>query len=220
MVGPNVVIADGVTIGPNVVIYANSRIERGAQIQEFATVGKPSVRGLSSGDSDELTVVGEAAVIGSHAIVYAGARLAERAFMADNAVMRDQSRLGFKSLIGAFSSIGVRTTVGDRVSIQAYSGIAQRTVIEDDVFVGPFVLAANDNSLARHDDELPAIRLRRACRIGGSVQINPGIDIGEEAFIAAKSLITRDVSSRAKMLGVPARQIGEVADEELLEQWR
>ena len=35
--------------------------------------------------------------------------------------------------------------------------------------------------------------LRRACRVGGGVVLCPGVEIGEEAFVAAGAVVTRDV---------------------------
>lgn len=220
LVGPDVRIADDVTIGPNVVIYAGVTLSQGSQIQDHATIGKPSLRGPGA-SSIEATRIGENVVVGSGAVIYSGAILEDGAFVGDVAVVRDRAVLGAGSLLAGRSSMGVGCRIGDRVAIQAYSAIPQFSVVEDDVFIGPYVVAANDNTMSRHaPSALPEVRLRRACRIAGNVQINPGIEIGEEAFVAACSLVTRDVAPRAKMLGIPARQIGEVTDEELLENWR
>jgi acetyltransferase-like isoleucine patch superfamily enzyme len=76
--------------------------------------------------------------------------------------------------------------------------------------------------MARHGEEL-AIRgatLRRACRIGGGAVLTPGVEIGEEAFVAAGAVVTRDVPARAVVMGVPARVVREVGAEDLLERWR
>jgi acetyltransferase-like isoleucine patch superfamily enzyme len=48
----------------------------------------------------------------------------------------------------------------------------------------------------------------------------PGVEIGEEAFVAAGAVVTRDVAPRAVVMGVPAKVLREVPDEDLIEQWR
>ena len=50
--------------------------------------------------------------------------------------------------------------------------------------------------------------------------LTPGVEIGEEAFIAAGALVTRDVPARAVVMGVPARVVRTVPEEDLLERWR
>jgi acetyltransferase-like isoleucine patch superfamily enzyme len=95
-------------------------------------------------------------------------------------------------------------------------------VVEDDVFLGPGVFTTNDNTMGRHPpgEPLQGPTFRRACRIGGGAVLVPGVEIGEEAFVAAGALVTKDVPPRAVVLGVPARQVREVPDEDLLENWR
>jgi acetyltransferase-like isoleucine patch superfamily enzyme len=96
------------------------------------------------------------------------------------------------------------------------------TLIEDDVFVGPGVTSTNDDTMGRHDKamRLRGATLRRACRVGGNVVLTPGVQVGEEAFVAAGAVVTRDVPARAVVMGVPARVVREVPDEDLLERWR
>jgi acetyltransferase-like isoleucine patch superfamily enzyme len=88
--------------------------------------------------------------------------------------------------------------------------------------VGPCAITTNDNTMGRHGPETPArgATLRRACRIGGGVVLTPGVVVGEEAFVAAGAVVTRDVPARTVVMGVPARVVREVSVEDRLERWR
>jgi acetyltransferase-like isoleucine patch superfamily enzyme len=47
----------------------------------------------------------------------------------------------------------------------------------------------------------------------------PGVEVGAEAFVAAGAVVTNDVAPRAVVMGIPARQVRHVPDEDLLERW-
>ncbi|HXO09428.1 MAG TPA: DapH/DapD/GlmU-related protein, partial [Solirubrobacteraceae bacterium] len=66
---------------------------------------------------------------------------------------------------------------------------------------------------------LAGVTLRRAARVGGGVVLTPGIEIGEEAFVAAGAVVTRDVGAREVVMGVPARVVRRVPDEDLIERY-
>jgi acetyltransferase-like isoleucine patch superfamily enzyme len=78
--------------------------------------------------------------------------------------------------------------------------------------------------MARHppapEFSLRGAVLRRACRVGAAAVLLPGVEVGEEAFVAAGALVTRHVPARALVMGVPARVVRQVEDRELIERWR
>ncbi len=96
------------------------------------------------------------------------------------------------------------------------------SVVEADVFIGPGAITTNDDTMGRHDGSvaLAGAILRRACRIGGGAVLLPGVEIGEEAMVGGGAVVRDDVAARTVVVGVPARVIREVRDDELLEHWR
>jgi acetyltransferase-like isoleucine patch superfamily enzyme len=108
------------------------------------------------------------------------------------------------------------------VKVQTACYLTAFSVVEDDVFVAPGVTTTNDNAMGRHERgaQLQGATLRRGCRVGAGSILLPGIEVGEEAFVAAGAVVTRDVEPRTLVMGVPAKAVRQVEDAELLEQWR
>ena len=129
--------------------------------------------------------------------------------------------IGARSVVGRGSTIDNDVTIGERVLIQTLVYVTGGSVVEDDVFLGPGVITTNDDAMGRHPpgEPLLGVTLRRACRIGGGVVLTPGVEIGEEAFVAAGAVVTRDVGAREVVMGVPARVVRRVADEDLIERY-
>ncbi|HKF83110.1 MAG TPA: DapH/DapD/GlmU-related protein [Solirubrobacterales bacterium] len=166
--------------------------------------------------------IGEGALIGGHVTIHSGVEIGPGARVGDHAQVREGAVIGTGSTVGSYVSVDPGVVIGERVSIQTRCYITGGTVVEDDVFVGPGVTLTNDNTMNRHepDFEFEGPLLRRACRVGGGATICPGIVIGEEAFVAAGAVVTADVAPRTMVMGVPARAVRAIPDEDLLHRWR
>ena len=224
---PGLAIADDVElpgdveIGANVVIHAGTAIGAGVRIQDGAVLGKPRVLGATSSASREEPpplVVGDGAVVGAGAVLVAGAAIGPGVLIGDQAYVRENAAIGERSTVGRGTSIENDVSIGARVRIQTDCYITAFSELEDDVFVAPCVMTSNDMTAGRRPagEPLRGPRLRRACRVGVGVVLLPGVEVGEEAFVGAGSVVTRDVAPRSVAFGSPARHVRDVRDEELL----
>ncbi len=224
MLGKDVQIGRGVSFGAYVVVHEGTQISDGCVIEDHVVLGKRPR--LAPGSSAEGEVgrleLGKDVKVCCGAVVFAGARVEEGSILGDQSYVRERTRIGPGSVIGRGSVVDNDVLVGARVRVQTSVYLTAGTKIEDDVFVGPGATTTNDDTMARHspEDPLRGATLRRACRVGGGTVLTPGVEIGEEAFVAAGAVVTRDVPSRAVVMGVPARVLREVPDEDLLERWR
>ena len=224
------VLADGVRVGEAVrfgafvVVHQGTVIGDGCTIEDHAVLGKRPRLAASSRPAGELhpLELAQGVSVGSAAIVFAGASIATGTIVGDQAFVRERSSIGEGSVIGRGSVVDNDVRLGARVRVQTNVYLAAFTTVEDDVFIGPGVTSTNDDTMGRHPPGAPlsGAVLRRACRVGGGAVLTPGVEIGEEAFVAAGALVTRDVPARAVVMGAPARVVREVGEEDLLERWR
>ncbi len=243
-VAPSAELADDVALGPGAVVYAGARIGAGTQIGAGAVVHERTVVGerclvedgavlgklarlkaTSSARRSEAPtplVLDPRTTVCCGAVVYAGARVGAGAIVGDRAQVRERAVIGSGSVVGGGSTVDFDVLIGERVSIQTMVYVTAGTLVEDDVFVGPGVTTTNDHTMGRHPRAAPleGPTLRRACRVGGGAVLVPGVEIGEEAFVAAGAVVAADVPPRAVVMGVPARVVREVGDEDLIEGWR
>jgi acetyltransferase-like isoleucine patch superfamily enzyme len=223
VLGDGVVLPDDVEVGANVVIHAGTVIGAGCVIQDNVVLGKtPKLASRSTAKKKDLPglVIAERVTVCSGAVVFAGSSIGARTVIGDQAFVRENVTIGEDCGIGRAVCIENQVDIGSRCSIQSNSYITRLSTLEDDVFIAPCVTTTNDNFMGRTDARhqlLMGATIRRAARIGGGVVILPGLEIGEEAFVAAGALVTKDIPAGKLVAGLPARVWRDVPEEELLE---
>jgi UDP-2-acetamido-3-amino-2,3-dideoxy-glucuronate N-acetyltransferase len=220
LLGGGVELPEDARIGGNVVVHAGTVLGAGVRLGDGCVVGKPLVLGARSSSSREPpapAALGDGVSVGAGAVVLAGARIGADCVVADQAHVRERAELGEDTVVGRSASVENDVRIGARVRLQTNAYITAWSVVEDDVFVAPGVLLTNDPTAGRRrGQELRGATLRRACRVGGGAVLLPGVEVGEEAFVGAGAVVTGDVPPRSLAIGVPARVVREVPEEELL----
>jgi UDP-2-acetamido-3-amino-2,3-dideoxy-glucuronate N-acetyltransferase len=217
-------IGAGTRIGSGAVIHSGTQLGANCLVEDNAVLGKrPRLREGSSAAGAQIgpLVLGDGVIVCCGAVVYAGAQVGERVIIGDQAQVREGSSVGPRTVVGRASCVDFGARVGARVLIQTAVYVTGGSVVEDDVFLGPGVCTTNDSAMGRHPagEPLQGPIFRRACRVGGGVVLVPGIEIGEEAFVAAGAVVTKNVAARDVAMGVPARVVRDVPDEDLIERW-
>jgi acetyltransferase-like isoleucine patch superfamily enzyme len=205
------------------IVYPGTVLGDGVKVLEYAVVGKqPSLSPRSTAKRDPLepAQIGAGTIVSTGSVVFAGAKIGARVILGDQSCVRERVVVGDDVVIGRGSLVENDTTIGAMTKIQADAYITAYSTLEEHVFIAPCVVTTNDNFMGRTERRHELVKgptIRRGARIGGGAVLLPGIEIGEEAFVGAGAVVTKDVDPRVVVIGSPARVLRPVAEDELLE---
>ena len=135
-----------------------------------------------------------------------GTRVWAFAHVLKNAVIGEQCNI----CDGVFIENDV--VVGDRVTVKCGVQLWDGCHVEDDVFIGPNATFTNDKfpRSKQYPGEFLTTVIGKGASIGANATILPGLRIGAGAMVGAGTVVTKDVPSKAIVVGSPARIVGYV----------
>jgi len=217
-------IGDNCVIGHNVVIHGPAVIGSNVRIDDNTVIGKQPMRSVNSIFKDEEKlpplIIGNDCLIGAGVIIYAGATIGEKVLVADLSTIRENVSIGDKTIIGRGVAIENYCKIGSNCKFETNAYITAYSEVEDFAFIAPGVVTSNDNFAARSVERykhFKGVTIKRGGRVGAQVTILPGKVIYEEGFVAAGSVVTKDVESKKIVAGNPAKVLKDVPEDQLLE---
>src|ERR687891_1617725 len=194
-------------VAPTATVYPGTILGYGCKVLDGAVVGKqPTLSPRSTAKREPLppAELGVGTIVSTGAIVFAGTRLGARVIVGDQACVRERVEIGDDVVVGRGSLVENDTTVGSMTKIQADAYITAYSTLEEHVFIAPRVVTTNDNFMGRTERRHELTKgptIRRGARVGGGAILLPGVEIGEEAFVGAGAVVTKDVPARKLVVG-------------------
>ena len=142
-------------------------------------------------------------------------KIGKNTFVWQYTVVLSGAVIGDNCNINCHNFIENDVKIGDYVTIKSGVYLWDGIEIEDYVFVGPNVTFTND--VRPRSKQYPAIfkktLIKKYASIGAGATILGGITIGEFAMVGAGSLVTKNIPSRALVIGSPAKIVGWLNDD-------
>jgi UDP-N-acetylglucosamine acyltransferase len=172
VIGPDVVLADGVEVGPYCVLQGKMTVGRGTFIEAHVTLGsKYSV--LEVGENNHFA---PGAVIGGPPQDHTYKNEPTRLKIGNNNVFREFSTVNIATM-----KADKETTIGNNNYLMAYTHVGHDCKLGDNITI------ANNTHLGGHtmiDDNVT---------IGGVCAFNQFTRVGKFAFVAGSSIVIKDV---------------------------
>lgn len=183
-------------------IFGSNVIGKNAQIFDNVMLGFPSREKLSK-EKFKGVWIGDDAVIRSGTIIYCDVMIGNKFQSGHNVVIREYTYIGNHVSIGTSTIIEGNSILGHDINIQSMVYIPTGTTIGNGVFIGPNAVFTNDKYPP--SDKLRSPSIGKNAAIGANSTLLPGVCIGEGAFVAAGSVVTKDVPDNMMAIGSPAK---------------
>jgi UDP-2-acetamido-3-amino-2,3-dideoxy-glucuronate N-acetyltransferase len=151
------------------------------------------------------------------AVIDEGARIGENTKIWHFSHVYPKAVIGNDCILGQNVMVADGVSIGDFCKVQNNVSLYEGVVLEDYVFCGPSMVFTNVQTPRclyprNRSDDYFETRVKRGASIGANATIVCGITLNECAFVAAGSVVIRDVPAYAMVAGVPARIIGYMCE--------
>ena len=215
--GYNVIIEDDVTIGDNSYIDSNSIIRSNVTLGENSFIGANCIIGeywmdfcIDRKKHCHPLIIGKDALIRSGSIIYAGSTMGEGFQTGHQVTIREKAKIGNHVSVGTLSDIQGNCEIGNYVRMHSNVHIGQLSVVDDFVWIYPYVVLTNDPTPP--SDHFVGVHIHPFAIVATGSVVMPGIDIGQDSLVAAGCTVTKNVEPYSVVMGNPGKARADVRD--------
>lgn len=215
VIGHNCIIEDDVTIGDNVFIDHNTVIRSFSNIGANSIIGSNCIIGEYWMDfyrdrqkHEHPLIIGENALVRSGSIIYAGSNIGANFQTGHQVTIREKTQIGNSVSVGTLSDIQGNCVIGNYVRLHSNVHIGQLSVIDDFVWIFPYVVLTNDPTPP--SENFVGVHVHSFAIIATGSVVMPGLDLGQDCLIGAGAIVTKSVEPYAVAVGNPARTVSDV----------
>lgn len=215
ILGHHCIIESGVIIGENTYIDSNTVIRSGVKIGKNSFVGSNCIigeywMGFCTDRKKYIhpLIIGEKALIRSGSILYAGSEIGDNFQTGHRVTIREKSKIGNNVSIGTLSDIQGNCLIGNYVRLHSNVHIGQLSVIDDFVWIFPYVVLTNDPTPP--SNHFVGVHIYPFAIVATGAIIMPGIEIGQDALVAASAMVNKTVVLYSVVGGNPAKAFSDV----------
>ncbi|MDH4222574.1 MAG: N-acetyltransferase [candidate division Zixibacteria bacterium] len=223
IIGEKAQIGKNCIIGNNVTIYPETKIGDNVRIDDNTVIGKKPMKAMRSATTKEQVLpparIGNNCIIGTSVVIYRGTVLGDKILVADLSTIRENVTIGDFTIVGRGVAIENFCKIGSNCKLETNVYITAYSKLEDHCFISPCVATSNDNYMGRSKERFKhykGVTVKKGGRIGLNATILPGKVIGEDSQVAAGSVVTKNTPSGKTVLGVPAKVVRDVPEDQLL----
>ena len=196
-ISPEAEIGRDVDIGVHTQIYGRVIIEENSIIGSHCIIGN-----VEDSLNNGIVKLGKNSHIRSHSVLYSHIEADLELITGHHVIIRANTKLGKYVRIGSYSDIEGDCTIGDFTHIHSDVHVCQGAQIEELVWLFPRVTFTNDPLPPSDIREPPKVKKMAVISTGSLIL--PGVEIGMSSFVAAGSVVSKDVPDAACVSGNPA----------------
>ena len=159
---------------------------------------------------DHPLAIGKKAKIRSGSIIYGSSRIGDSFQTGHQVTIREKTDIGSNVSVGTLSDIQGNCRLGNYVRLHSNVHIGQLSVVDDFVWIYPYVVLTNDPTPPSTD--FVGVHIHSFAIVATGAIVMPGLDLGQDCLIGAGAIVTKSVKPYAVAVGNPARTISDVRD--------